>query len=141
MPADAPSPPPLGLAVLWVAATATLCAPLALVALGPPTNATSLPFSAYGTPALAVLTATVATVALAVVLAVSRLGTPTDRWSDRVATAALAGIIAAFLTTAVLTPPDPLTQVVVGVPLVGVALLAAHAVVAFDVDERIRART
>ncbi|MFC6951547.1 hypothetical protein [Halorubellus litoreus] len=135
------SPSPLGLAALWLAATAALCAPLALAATAPPTDAISLPFESLTTPALAVLAATVGVVTLAVVIGVARAGTSTDRWGNRVATAAVVAVVSSFLAAATLTPPDPLTQLVVGVPLVGVALLAAHAAVAFGVDERVRALT
>ncbi|WP_323674967.1 hypothetical protein [Halorubellus sp. PRR65] len=128
-------PSPLGLAVLWLAATTALAAPLA------PTDAVSVPLGSRSAPALVVIAATVGVGTLAVVLGVSRLGAPIERWSDRVTTAAVVGVLAAFLGASALAPPDPLTQLLVGTPLVGLSLLAAHAAVAFDVDERVRSLT
>lgn len=86
-------------------------------------------------PAVA-LAALVAGSAAAVVVAVARDGTFGPAARDRYRRTAVALTVLAFTLTAVLTPPDPLTQLLVGLPAVAGSLLLALVAVAYDLDER-----
>jgi len=116
----------LALAVLAAVATALLSVPVLVASLQ-----TTVTVAAIAGIAVAVAS---------VVLVVTRALDRGPNWPLRLYRSGLVAVVASFLASTVLGPPDPLSRVVYGAPALGVGLLLAHVAVAYDVDRAVVAR-
>lgn len=116
----------LALAALATCATALLSVPVLAASLSTAVTATGIAALAVGVGTLVFL--------------VTRDLDRGPNWRVRLYRTAIVTTFGSFLLNAMLTPPDPLTQLVYGAIGLGVGLLLAHVAVAYDVDRRVLSR-